>query len=228
MLRRRSVTTESRRRLRGRSIPRPGLTAPRPSGSTGSRPATRPVGRVPATPFTPTFNRSFGWSDSGGGAAARGEGPLEELKGHLAVPLLLVDLGHGTQRCYDVPVVDWRLLDGQLVDLQSARHVALLPKDVRDCRVRAGGILRCGGIEARHDAEQELDCLVTFAEGGKGASSLDREHCGARRFPGCDDDRFAFLYELEGGLGVATVVLDEGKQQQSPGCGECLFARLER
>ncbi len=96
----------------------------------------------------------------GRSGAARRERPLEELEGQVAVALLLVDLGHGRESRDDMPVRDRRLLDGKLVELESAGGVSLLPEDVRDRGIRAGSILRCSGVEARQDAKQKLRCFI--------------------------------------------------------------------
>src|SRR5262249_1552210 len=132
--------------------------------------------RDPAPERVPGEVQALLASSSGGSAAAHGKRLLEELESQVPVALLLVDLGHGREGGDDVPVGNRRLLDRQLVELESAGDVALLPEDVCDSCVRAGSILRCSRVEARHDAEQELSRLVRLAESRKGACSLDREH----------------------------------------------------
>ena len=48
------------------------------------------------------------------------------------------------------------LLDGELVELQSAGGIPVASVDARNGGVGAGGVPRRGGVEARHDFEQQL------------------------------------------------------------------------
>ena len=120
---------------------------------------------------------------------------------------------------------DRRLIDGELVELKSAGDVALLPEDVRHRAVRTAGIFRGSCDEPRHGAEQKLRSIVPVTERRESARSLDREHCGVGCLTGRNEDRLAFLDEIECRLRISAVILDERKQQQHACSLERLLAR---